>query len=93
MTTATQEPQLAMDEEPLEDPSILEALESWQQADEALEAAKEGVRNAEKSLQSLVSRKELDEGTYRSGRFVVRISNVASHQRVRPKLAKTSSKK
>lgn len=89
-TTPTDQPQMGLDgEEPLNDPEINAALEKWYRAEAGLTAARDEERDAMKMLQAIVSQKELDDGTYRAGRFVVTISNVSAHQRVRPKLAKT----
>ena len=90
MTTAAEQVQASFDEMPLQDGAIEISLEAWQQAQAGLEAAREDLRNAEKMMQALVSQKDLDEGMYRCGRFVVTISNVSAHQRVRAKLAKVN---
>lgn len=92
MTTQTAEqPQTAFDEAPLEDAAIQDALERWQLAQDGYEEAREDLRNADKLIQSLISAKSLEEGTYRCGRFIVAISDVAAHQRVRPKIAKNKT--
>lgn len=89
MAEANQDPQISMDEIPLEDKAILDAIRSYTQAFEGLTDAKDVLKDRYQMMQGLVGKRDLDEGTYRVGEYVLKISNVAAHQRLRPKLAKT----
>jgi hypothetical protein len=88
MAVAAVGPQAEFDEEPLEDAEIEQALEEWQRSKEDVETTKAFAKSAEKIAQGLIGEKDLDEGTYRCGRFIVKIADVPAHQRVRSKPAK-----
>jgi hypothetical protein len=89
MTGATATQQLGFEEKQLDDPQILTALENWNSEKEGMDRARENFRAAEKVLQGLVTEKNLEAGTYRIGRWVVEVSEVAAHKRIRPAIAKT----
>lgn len=88
MTLSTLEPQTSFDEQALEKPAITAALESVQSAREAVAVAKENLAEQEKILDGLLGELDLEEGSHRAGRFVLKVSNVAAHQRFRFKPAK-----
>ena len=92
MATATDQPQAAFFEEPLERPDIVAALTREQHAKEEVDEARQEASNAKKDAEALLSNLEdLPDGSYRSGPFVVRVSSVAAHRRHTVKLAKTDA--
>lgn len=91
-TMATEQPQTAFDEAPLEKQEIIDLLETWQTAKEDVDEARMLEKNAEEAALSQIDGLELEEGTYRAGRFVVKVSRVAAHYRIAARIAKTKSK-
>jgi len=85
----TENPQRTFNEEELGDPQLISLLDKMDAANVKITKAREDYKNAEKSMQALVAEKEVEPGTYRSGKWVLEISDVAAHQRVKIKLAKT----
>lgn len=93
MTTATEQAQQGFEESDLEDLEIKIALEDWQKAKEVKAEAEEVFKNAEKMMQATIGAKNLEDGTYRVGAFLVVIATVARHQRVKPRLDVSKKKK
>lgn len=90
--TTTENPQTSFEEEPLTDAAIVDAIEHVQKAKADIGSARDDLKDADKVLQALVSQKELPDGTYRAGVWVVKVSHVAAHKRLAIKLAKTAAK-
>ena len=89
MTSATADSQVAFDTVNLTDPELERAVEAWEGSKENLDDAKEKVKDNYQIVQGLIGNRELGEGSFKVGRWVLKLSYVSAHHRVRSKLAKT----
>lgn len=80
--------QMALEEKELDDPALEAALGMWMDARAGIEDAREAFKNKDDRLGAMVGDREMIEGTYRFGRYVMTVSDVAAHQRIKVKLAK-----
>ena len=70
--------QTAFDEAPLEDPSLEATLKAWQEAKDELKPYRLAFAAVNKTAKELIKQKELEDGTYRCGAFVVSITKAES---------------
>ena len=89
MTTATADNQVAFDTVNLSDPELERAVDAWEASKNDLEDVKEKVKDNYQIVQGLIGKRELGEGSFKVGRWVLKLSYVSAHHRVRSKLAKT----
>lgn len=90
MTTEVKdEPQSSFEDAPVEDMNVEVAINRYVSTKDSIEDAKEAFRNAEKVLQGVVGEKDLIDGKYRFGPYVLTVSHVAAHARLRVKKAKS----
>ena len=87
--TIEERSQMALGEEEQNDATALAAIEDHQGRRAQLEDAQEAFRSAEKILQGVIQSRNLAPGEHRFGRYIVTLSNVPAHQRIRVRLAKS----
>jgi hypothetical protein len=92
-TAATEEPQTSFEERAMIDRELESAITFFLEAQESVADAREGFRNAEKVLQGDVGKREMSAGKYRVGKYILTVSDVAAHQRIRVALAKSAKSK
>lgn len=89
MTTATADTQTAFDTVTINDPELERAVDAWEAAKNEAVDIKEKVKDKYQMVQSLLGDRELGEGSFRVGRWVLKLSYVSAHHRVRSKVART----
>ena len=80
--------QMALEERPVDDMALEGALNDWMGAKGGIEASRASFKDADELLSGMVGKREMIAGTYRVGKYVLTISDVAAHQRLKVKLAK-----
>ena len=92
-----QQAQIGFDEERLDDATLLASLEDWQEAKDELKPYRLAFREINRTTKALIDQKELADGTYRCGRFIITLKEAeethiefdrASKRTPRIKLAK-----
>ena len=95
---AQQRAQVAFGEEPLDDATLLKSLDDWQEAKDELKPYKNAFSAINKTAKALIEQKELPDGVYRAGRFIITLKEAeeshiefdrASRRSPRIKIAKT----
>lgn len=73
-----QRAQMGMDETLLNDPLLAKKLDEREGAKEELQPYKEAYNALNKEVKGLIEQKELEDGTYRCGDFIIRVSQAES---------------
>lgn len=96
--TTQRRPQMALDEETLEDPELEDLLDKRESAKELMKPYRKRYQDAHKLVMARIAQKELSDGTYRFGEFIVKQSEAeekhieferTSSKRISIKVAKT----
>ena len=80
---------MSLEERDLDDPALEGQLREWMSFKNGIDSAREDFKKADDALGVMVADREMIAGTYRFGPYVVTVSDVAAHQRVKVRLAKT----
>jgi hypothetical protein len=78
--TTTEQPQTAFDEEPLNDATLEQQIEDWAAAKERLKGPRKAYNALNTSVKELIDQKELPNGTYRCGKYVITVKPVESRE-------------
>lgn len=70
------------------DIELQDAINAWVAAHERVAEAREDFKDQDGKLQSMVGARRLEAGTYRVGRHILDIADVAAHKRIRIKAQK-----
>lgn len=75
-----QQAQIGLEDEPLADEVLEKALEDWQACKERKKGPVKAFNAINTTVKALIERKELSDGTYRCGPFVIKISPIGEKE-------------